>query len=102
MIPPFLGFYAKVFVIHSLSYSNLTIAILAILCSVISCVRYLSLIQVSNFKMFSSSSNLTVASAPLVHIDSIKSYILSFFTIFLSLSFLSPIYLMSTISYLIL
>ena len=52
MIPPLLGFYAKLFVIAALANNaHFALAIITIICSVISCVRYLNIIQISNMKM---------------------------------------------------
>lgn len=62
----------------------------------------------SNFKI-GSGSNLILHPVPdslekkeiskLVYSDTINSFVLSFFTIFLTLSFLNPIYLISSVSY---
>jgi NADH:ubiquinone oxidoreductase subunit 2 (subunit N) len=52
LIPPLLGFYAKLFVIAALANTaHFALAIITIICSVISCVRYLNIIQISNMKM---------------------------------------------------
>ena len=52
MIPPLLGFYAKLFVIAALANTtHFALAIFTILCSVVGCVRYLNIIQISNMKM---------------------------------------------------
>ena len=76
MIPPLLGFYAKLFVIASLANTaNFSLAIFTILCSVIGCLRYLNIIQMSNMKM-----NGLIASANGEYhksIFDIKSYIIS-------------------------
>lgn len=76
MIPPLLGFYAKLFVIASLANTaNFSLAIFTILCSVIGCLRYLNIIQMSNMKM-----NGLIASANGEYhksIIDIKSYIIS-------------------------
>lgn len=93
MIPPLLGFYAKFFIIASLANTNnLFLAIFIIICSVISCLRYLNIIQISNFKFngtkYSNAKN------------DLKSYIIAILTCFLTFSFLNPIYFISTLSYL--
>jgi len=76
LIPPLLGFYAKLFVIASLANTaNFSLAIFTILCSVIGCLRYLNIIQMSNMKM-----NGLIASANGEYhksIFDIKSYIIS-------------------------
>ena len=90
MIPPLLGFYAKLFIISSLTNTaHFTLAIFTIFCSVISCLRYLNIIQISNMK---KSPNLKYFKS----IIDIKSYIISLGTIFITLAFLNPIYLIST------
>jgi NADH:ubiquinone oxidoreductase subunit 2 (subunit N) len=99
MIPPLLGFYAKLFVINGIAYSNIYIAILAIITSVISCVRYLNIIQITNFKF---TNFVYVPSNTLIfRLEPIQSYIITIITMFLTLSFISPIYLIGIISYLI-
>ena len=92
MIPPLLGFYAKLFVLHSLSVANISIAILAIICSVISCLRYLNIIQISNKKKENVINKLKIN----LEINNYRASIIAIFTVFLTLSFLSPIYLIST------
>lgn len=92
-IPPFLGFFSKLFVINSLVYSNIYIAILAIMLSVVSCVRYLNLVQLSSFKNVSGPLRGSV-----LKIDSIRSYLLSILTLLLTLSFLQPVYLISCVA----
>lgn len=89
MIPPLQGFYAKLFVISNLTVTNFTISIIAILTSVISCVRYLNLIQLSNFYMNPYHLGLNI------EINVIISYIISIITILQLLSILKPIYLLS-------
>ena len=76
MIPPLLGFYAKLFVISDLTLTNFTISIIAIITSVISCVRYLNIIQLSNFYMNPKSLAFNI------EINSIISYIISIITLF--------------------
>ena len=80
MIPPLLGFYAKLFIINSIAYTNIYIAILAIITSVISCVRYLNIIQISNFKF----NNIVpmAHNTLLIQFNTIPSYIISIFTLF--------------------
>ena len=71
MIPPLLGFYAKLFIISSLvNTANFYLALLVIICSVISCLRYLNVIQISNMKM---SNTLNINKS----IIDIKSYIIA-------------------------
>jgi NADH:ubiquinone oxidoreductase subunit 2 (subunit N) len=80
MIPPLLGFYAKLFIINSIGYTNIYIAILAIITSVISSVRYLNMIQISNYKF-----NNIVPMAKnrlLIEKNAIPSYIISILTLF--------------------
>lgn len=77
MIPPLLGFYAKLFVISDLTFTNFYISIIAIITSVISCVRYLNIIQLSNFYMNPKS----LADNKIV-LNSIISYIISIITLF--------------------
>lgn len=89
MIPPLQGFYAKFFVISNLTINNLTISLIAIATSVISCVRYLNIIQLSNFYMNPYNLGLNIS------INSIISYIISIITIFQLLAILKPIYLLS-------
>ena len=97
-IPPFLGFYAKLFVINSLSAANVYLAIQAIVCSVISCVRYLNIIQVSSKKKGNIIA-LNRKGAPIkIKINSIKASIISILTFILTFSFINPIYIISTIS----
>ena len=80
MIPPLLGFYAKLFIINSIGYTNIYIAILAIITSVISCVRYLNIIQISNYKFNNivPMANNTL----LIQLNPLPSYIISIFTLF--------------------
>lgn len=100
-----LGFYAKLFIINSISYSNLFIALLAVITSVISSVRYLNKIQISNFEKKNKLHPLNSRSAWVTHQvkkpekDTKRSYIVSVFTLILTKSFINPIYLISTISY---
>jgi NADH:ubiquinone oxidoreductase subunit 2 (subunit N) len=79
-IPPLLGFYAKLYIINSIAYTNIYVAILAIITSVISCVRYLNIIQISNFKFNNivpmANNRLLIQFSPLT------SYIISIFTLF--------------------
>jgi NADH:ubiquinone oxidoreductase subunit 2 (subunit N) len=77
LIPPLLGFYAKLFVISDLTFTNFYISIIAIITSVISCVRYLNIIQLSNFYMNPKS----LADNKIV-LNSIISYIISIITLF--------------------
>ena len=98
MIPPLLGFYAKLFVIAALANTaHFALAIITIICSVISCVRYLNIIQISNMKMngLIGSANKGSYAKPI----DIKSYIIAVGTGILTFSFLNPIYLISTISW---
>lgn len=100
-----LGFYAKLFIINSIAYSNLFIALLAVITSVISSVRYLNKIKVSNFEKKNKLQPLNSRSAwvhPQVkkpEKDTKRSYIVSVLTLILTKSFINPIYLISTISY---
>jgi len=95
LIPPLLGFYAKLFIIASLANTaNYMLAIFIIICSVISCLRYLNLIQMSSKKMNGLINNKLYNKS----IYDIKSYIISIGTLFLTLSFLNPIYLISSIT----
>ena len=87
MIPPLLGFYAKLFVLHSLSTTNISLTFLAVFCSVISCLRYLNLIQISNMKMNHIISLIRPGNPINIHISSTQSYIISILTIFITLSF---------------
>ena len=79
-IPPLLGFYAKLFIINSIAYTNIYIAILAIITSVISCVRYLNIIQITNFKF----NNIVPMghNTLLIKLNPLSSYIISLFTLF--------------------
>jgi NADH:ubiquinone oxidoreductase subunit 2 (subunit N) len=82
-------------VLNALSVTNIFIAIIAVLTSVIGCVRYLNIIQISNFKL----NNLSTSKE--IRTDSISSYIIAIFTTFLSLSFIKPIYLVSKLSFIL-
>jgi NADH:ubiquinone oxidoreductase subunit 2 (subunit N) len=87
LIPPLLGFYAKLFVLHSLSATNISLTIIAVLCSVISCLRYLNLIQISNKKK-NHIITLNRPGNPIISkINSSQSYIIAILTIFITLSF---------------
>ena len=101
MIPPLLGFYAKLFVIASLaSTANFSLAIFTIFCSVISCLRYLNLIQISNMKMNGLYIKDLNAYEERILIESYPhSYIIALGTGILTFSFLNPIYIISTISW---
>lgn len=76
--------------------TNMSIAIQAIVTSVISCVRYLSIIQISNFYF----NPLGIAFKS-VKINEFKSYSISIITIFQVFSILKPIYLLSILAYVI-
>ena len=96
MIPPLLGFYAKLYVIGSLANTGMNYAaIFIILCSVIGCVRYLNIVQISNMKKNNLITKNYTSISPSI------SYIIALGTIFITLSFLSPIYIISTISMLL-
>ena len=101
MIPPLLGFYAKLFVIAALAdTTHFYLAIFTILCSVVGCVRYLNIIQISNMKMngLIGSANYKAGSKKRVKAH-IKSYIIAVGTGVIALSFLNPIYLISSMSW---
>ncbi len=75
------------------------VAILAVITSVISCVRYLNIIQISNFKKKNMINPLSYKAEILIKKDTGKSYLISLLTILMTLSFINPVYLISTISY---
>jgi len=103
MIPPLLGFYSKLFVINALSYQNIYIAILAVIASVISCVKYLYLIQITSFSLPSLYYNNKPSSNKDADKNiNISSNVISIITILISLSFIKPVYLLSNITYLLL
>lgn len=78
MIPPLLGFYAKLFVIASLANTaHFGLAIFTIICSVISCLRYLNIIQISNMKMNGLIGSANKSFNNIGALDGIKSYIIA-------------------------
>lgn len=95
MIPPLLGFYAKFFIISSLSTTNLIITFIAIITSIISCARYLNIIQLSNFYFspWNKSHKINIT------ISNVISYIISIITILLIFGIMKPIYLISLLIY---
>ena len=92
MIPPLLGFYAKFFVLSSLSTTSLILTFIAIITSIISCARYLNIIQLSNF-YFNISQEIKI-----LPINGL-SYIISISTTLLILGIMKPIYLISLLVY---
>jgi NADH:ubiquinone oxidoreductase subunit 2 (subunit N) len=92
LIPPLLGFYAKFFVLSSLSTTSLILTFIAIITSIISCARYLNIIQLSNF-YFNISQEIKI-----LPINGL-SYIISISTTLLILGIMKPIYLISLLVY---
>jgi len=64
-------------------------------------VRYLNIIQISNFKKKNKINPLSYKAEILIKKDSSKSYLISLLTVLMTLSFINPVYLISTISYMI-
>jgi NADH-ubiquinone oxidoreductase chain 2 len=85
--PPLLGFFSKLFVLNSLISFNLwPFAIIAILCSTISCARYLYFIRYSQFTLSSTNPN-SVQGARIA--DTSTSYIISTLSILLLFAMLN-------------
>lgn len=88
-----MGFYAKYFILSDLMNIEPVFALIAIGCSIISCVKYLNIIQISNFNINNNNSMIKV------EINVVISYIISILTMLTILSILKPIYLITILSY---
>lgn len=83
----------------------MTATIIAIIASVISCVRYLNMIQQSNFYFYPKSwrINLTTnninGQGEIINNNSSISYIISIITMLLIFAILKPVYLLSLFTY---
>ena len=93
MIPPLMGFYAKYFILSDLMNIEPVFALIAIGCSIISCVKYLNIIQISNFNINNNNNMIKVEINPII------SYIIAILTMLTLLSILKPIYLLTILSY---
>lgn len=88
-----MGFYAKLFILSDLINIEPIFALIAILCSIISCIKYLNIIQISNFNINNFNKMIQIEINPFI------SYKISIITLLIILSILKPIYLISLISY---
>jgi NADH-ubiquinone oxidoreductase chain 2 len=89
LIPPFIGFYSKLYVLFSAIASlEYFIAIIAIIVSVISAYYYLRIITV----IYSDNKNKTQLNlnTSIILLSNLHSYIISVLTLFLILFFLNP------------
>jgi NADH:ubiquinone oxidoreductase subunit 4 (subunit M) len=89
-----MGFYAKFFILSDLINIEPIFALIVILCSIISCVKYLNIIQLSNFNINNNNKMIKI------EINPILSFFISILTLLILFSILKPIYLISLISYL--
>ena len=106
MIPPFIGFYSKLFVLFSaISISEYFISIIAILVSVISAYYYLKIIKVlyteenktsnlykQNYNI--SEDNFTSESQSIL--TNLHSLIIAVLSLFLLLFFLNPVLILTS------
>ena len=97
-IPPFIGFYSKLFVLFSaISISEYFMSIVAIIVSVISAYYYLRIIKVlyneennlSTIK-FNNNDNNVIASENISILTNLHSLIIAVLSLFLVLFFLNP------------
>jgi NADH-ubiquinone oxidoreductase chain 2 len=104
-IPPFIGFYSKLFVLFSaISISEYFLAIIAIIVSVISAYYYLRIIKVlyseEEYNNKSTSDNITttthnvqvtesITAVPLI-LTNLHSLVIAVLSLFLVLFFLNP------------
>ena len=94
-VPPFIGFYSKLYVLFSaISSSEYFISLIAIIVSVISAYYYLRIITV----LYSENKNNTVLQSSLqlnsntsfILLSNLHSFIISVLSLFLVLFFLNP------------
>jgi len=105
LIPPLLGFYGKFLIINalsihdlssSLSFSSFTLILIIIITSIISCSKYLNIIQLTSFN-FNPLLKINVNQISLM--NPLLASLISILTMFILLSFLKPIYLISIFTY---
>jgi NADH-ubiquinone oxidoreductase chain 2 len=106
-IPPFIGFYSKLFVLFSaISISEYFLAIIAIIVSVISAYYYLRIIKVlytednnkSNLEYKSQGTESVAAAlrtAPLI-LSNLHSLVIAVLSLFLVLFFLNPVLILTS------
>jgi NADH-ubiquinone oxidoreductase chain 2 len=110
-IPPFIGFYSKLFVLFSaISISEYFLAIIAIIVSVISAYYYLRIIKVlyteDNNKSTSDNTTTTatahnvqvtesIAAVPLI-LTNLHSLVIAVLSLFLVLFFLNPVLILTS------
>lgn len=82
---------------NALSINHLSILLLIIITSIISCSKYLNIIQITSFNPI----KLNHISQSNISINPMISNIIAILTMFIILSFLKPIYLISLFTYLI-
>ena len=80
-----MGFYAKYFILSDLMNIEPIFALIAIGCSIVSCVKYLNIIQISNFNINNNNSMIKI------EINLIISYMIAILTKLTLLSILKPI-----------
>jgi NADH-ubiquinone oxidoreductase chain 2 len=98
-IPPFIGFYSKLFVLFSaISISEYFMSIVAIIVSVISAYYYLRIIKVlyteennSSTIKFNNNDNNVIASENISILTNLHSLIIAVLSLFLLLFFLNPV-----------
>jgi NADH-ubiquinone oxidoreductase chain 2 len=111
LIPPFIGFYSKLFVLFSaISISEYFLAIIAIIVSVISAYYYLRIIKVlyteDNNKSTSDNTTTTatahnvqvtesIAAVPLI-LTNLHSLVIAVLSLFLVLFFLNPVLILTS------
>ena len=107
MIPPFIGFYSKLFVLFSaISISEYFLAIVAIIVSVISAYYYLRVINIlytenNNNHNNTTTNNKDISSfteqsiAPLI-LTNLHSLVIAVLSLFLVLFFLNPVLILTS------
>lgn len=105
MIPPFIGFYSKLFVLFSaISIDQNFLAIIAIIVSVISAYYYLRIIKV----LYTEDSNKNISiidrnqssqskiESPVYLLSNLHSLIIGILSMFLVLFFLNPVLILTS------
>lgn len=101
MIPPFIGFYSKLFVLSSaISISEYFISIVAIIVSVISAYYYLRIIKIlyteDSSTLYKQTFNVGETSEHKSILTNLHSLIIAVLSLFLLLFFLNPVLILTS------
>jgi len=103
LIPPFIGFYSKLFVLFSaISISEYFISIIAIIVSVISAYYYLRIIKVlytedyNTSTLYKQSYNVETTPEYKSILTNLHSLIIAVLSLFLLLFFLNPVLILTS------